>query len=331
MDILLKQLKNKKQINIAEFMELVVPYYYQNNIAIGADGDFITAPEISQLFGEMIAIWIANHCITKSIYEINLIEMGPGRGTLMYDILHTLHSLSATKDIVKGVYLLESSKKLRKIQAEKLQDFKNINWIDDLAEVSNQNHPNIVIANEFFDCLPIRQFVKTKHGLHEIFIDFESDTPCFALKKTKQKLSLTLEEGEVYEICEDYKLYSDAITSLLKGSNSAGLIIDYGYVDRPIKGTLQALKKHKHHDILSDIGSCDLTALVNFSKLEELFKASAVNTKLHLQGGFLKAYGISERAHLLGSKVGRDFQVDVKRLTDEDQMGNLFKVLEIFA
>lgn len=335
----LKELLAKKpNISVAEFMQNVIPFYYANNIAIGKDSDFITAPEVSQLFGEMIAICIINHCINSKIKSFNLIEFGPGRGTLMNDILRTLKQFESTHSLLNKVYMLEGSQKLKKIQQGILKEHKNIIWQNDLEKLmhdisEDSGISNILIANEFFDCLPIRQYIKTKNGISEIVIidSDKNDSELqleFSLQHSDYSPGLKMNLGEVYEQNINYDFYCDKICQILDNStHSLALIIDYGYIERPIKSTLQALKNHKYHSPLEDIGYSDLTALVNFTELSKLFQYKDMKTDLKLQAEFLHEHGIVARMHDLLARTGIDVSDQVERLTDKDQMGALFKVL----
>lgn len=343
----LKQiLRENECISVAKFMEEVVPFYYANNIAIGKDGDFITAPQVSQLFGEVIALWIINHCINNKITKFNLIEFGPGKGTLMLDILRTIKQFKAADKALNCVYLFEGSEKLQSVQRTTLLPFnKNIIWENNLERIakSTKGVCNILIANEFFDCLPIRQFLKTKNGISEITISLNKEAMQnealdlqFSLQPTNYKPKIPLQTNEVYEQNTNYKYYCTQIANILNKSkeeganNSCALIIDYGYIEKPIKSTLQALYRHKYHNPLQNIGYADLTALVNFSELVELFKATGLNARLTLQGDFLREYGIVARSHDLLDRTGVDLSSQLERLTASNQMGALFKVLEIF-
>lgn len=342
-------------MNIAQFMETVVPYYYANNIAFGKDGDFITAPQISQLFGEILALWVINHCITHQIAQFNLIELGPGMGTLMHDVLRTIKQFPDIYSSLGTVHLVEGSERLQKIQKSTLHNLhQNIKWHNNLESVAElckasdkptdslqSGAANIIIANEFFDCLPVRQFIRTKHDISEIMIqksqNFGQDNGLnleFTIRPADFQPKIELEINEIYEQNINYNYYCGLIKDIMNQSNNGGLsralIIDYGYVERCIKSTLQALYRHKYHDPLKNIGDADLTALVNFTELESIFESFGLNTHLRLQGDFLYEYGIVARCSDLYDRTGVDLTDQLERLTDKKQMGALFKVLEIY-
>lgn len=336
LELKLKQLMEARgAISVAEFMEIVIPYYYANNTTFGRQGDFITAPEVSQLFGQTVAIWLVNHIKTYNIQLFNLIEMGPGRGVLMGDILHSLKSFPDVAQRLRQVSLLESSPRLRAIQKQALEKYDyDVSWVDGLNDVIQ--HPlatNILINNEFFDCLPVRQFLQTKLGMREIMVEHSRNNFEFTIDNTDFSPPEHMKVGDIYEHCDQYLNYVRDMARLMRsgGKGAAALIIDYGYNNPIKKSTLQAVKSHKYHSILQDIGAADLTALVNFKELQRLFALGKFKCNFSTQGDFLRQYGIIERADALTAHTGQSFQREVERLTSEEHMGELFKVLEIYC
>ncbi len=329
-------IENRGYIAINEFMRVVVPYYYENNIAIGKEGDFITAPEISQMFGEMIATYFINQWMNSSHTErcFNLVEMGPGNGTLMADVLRSIKKFPSVYSALNKVYLYEGSQRLRSTQRQKLSLYKNVScvWIEDMSEVAlHEGEVNFIICNEFFDCLPIKQFVNTEEGLRERIIISSQDKLKFALSEVTAPV-----RGELYNVLEtatSYDYFVEQMVRLLSNSFSCALVIDYGYCEALNKSTLQALYKHQHIDPLNEIGNADVTTLVNFGYLAEQFKKCKCETELVSQRDFLLGLGIKERAKQLTTNVRNNtfcnIDGDLHRLISTEHMGELFKVLMV--
>lgn len=301
------------RLPVDEFMQLAISEYYANNNPFGVEGDFITAPEISQMFGEVIGAWIVFNWREKGGGSFNLVEIGGGRGTLMYDILTSTKVFKDFHEALNSLYMVESSQALGKLQKNKLKEFDPI-VLKDVSEIESQN--NIIFCNEFFDALPIKQF----HSL------------------TKEERFVINDGGLRFNFGEEYIIesspaslnYANKIADKIKGGFA--LIVDYGYIEPPMKSTMQAVKNHKYHDVLQDIGKADITALVDFKALKSLFEGMGFNANLSTQSEFLIRNGIMIRADLL-IKSGANPQTieqDLNRLISKSEMGELFKVLEIF-
>lgn len=302
--------------------------YYTTRDPLGAVGDFTTAPEISQMFGELIGLWFAQVWQDQGRPErFTLLELGPGRGTLMADLLRAGGHVPGFRDAA-DVVLFESSLAFRAAQAKRLQD---VRWAEDLDDLPPA--PLFVVANEFFDALPIRQFQRigdiwVERGVAAAedgglrFATLPVSDPAVALPHAPV-------DGMIFETCES----GGAIASLLGGHigtrGGAALIVDYGSWDG-VGDTFQALLAHKTVDPLERPGEADLTAHVRFSDLAE---ASLLQSYLADQGSFLQSIGIGERARSL-AKDKPSSEVDrladaLHRLTASDQMGGLFKVLAL--
>ncbi len=307
-------------IPIDQFMELVVSYYYANNNPFGCDGDFITAPEISQMFGEIIGIWCANHWLESNSRPFTLVEIGGGNGTLMSDLIRgTKHIPNFHKSIIE-IAMVETSPALAQKQSKKI-NFPRIKWHQHISEVEAQDC--IVICNEFFDALPIKQFKKDKDGLKEVLVGATEDHLMFTTSRSfniEEKLKI----DSIIETSPASTVYANLIREKI-GDHGAGLIIDYGYIEPTYKSTLQAVKKNRYHNILSEIGTADITAHVDFKSLAKIFKQSEILS----QGEFLKKYGIEIRAKSLISNGGNINEINsqLDRLISLEHMGELFKAM----
>ncbi len=301
-----------------KFMEQALTAYYNSRDPLGVDGDFTTAPEISQLFGEIIGIWAVQQWIKLgSPSSINLIEIGPGRGTLMADLLRGTQHVTAFHDAL-SIHLIETSDTLKDKQKTTLQKKYNIQWHDHLSAIKNDK-PSIIIANEFFDALPIRQFKRDNDKWLEHYIDGGQsvwqaiDTP--PLKPTLPPAK----NGDIFEYSTAQKDYAELISTY----RGAALIIDYGYEKSAYGDSVQALYKHQSCAIADHIGDADLTSHIDFEWLASLFKNTAIKT----QDDFLNENGIAIRYHQLNNP---SLISGYERLVHADQMGKLFKALEIF-
>lgn len=324
-------LKNLISLNgsipVDKFMEVVVPYYYQNSKPFGKKGDFITAPEVSQMFGEMIGIWCANHWFNKGQNKFTLVEIGGGNGTLMADLLRGTKNIKGFHDSIEQIVMVEISQALKEKQKSKIL-FSNICWYNDLKELDSENC--IVICNEFFDALPIKQFIKEQGGFKEVHIGLKDDEFEFVTKSISSDLDELCRDGGIVEKSESSIRYAEVIKQKI-GSKGAALIIDYGYIGPSYKSTLQALKSHKFHNVLKEIGEADITAHVDFKSLAKVF--DSFKADIIPQGDFLIRWGIMARAAMLidNGADPKEIHEALARLINNDQMGQLFKVLEIIS
>ncbi len=289
--------------------------YYMQQQPFGAAGDFTTAPEISQMFGELIGLWLVHMWQEAGAPKrFTLLELGPGRGTLLADILRVARLSPAFLDAAE-VHLLESSPRLRNVQRAALGDVHHIERLEDLPEA-----PVFAIANEFFDALPIRQYVKNDFGWQARLVGAGL---AWQLGDTTPRPELdaafpALETGRIVEVNTATHAISGALTKHIITHGGAALIIDYGAFDG-VGDTFQALRAHKTVDVFSHLGEADLTAHVRFKDLVQNGVAHGFTT----QGAFLHALGIAARAEVL-----RDAEA-LHRLTDAAEMGELFKVLAL--
>jgi NADH dehydrogenase [ubiquinone] 1 alpha subcomplex assembly factor 7 len=314
--------------------------YYATQPALGERGDFITAPLVSQMFGELIGLWaVETWRRLGSPDRVHLVEVGPGDGTLMDDALRAAR-LDPDFLTACDLILIEPSGPLRAEQARRLggSDLEP-RWVSTLQAIDT-DAPVILIANEVLDCLPARQFVKTEDGWAErkVGVTDDGDGLVFGLSQITggfERPAYEVEAGQVIEISDQQAAFGRDLAQLLAQATGAALLIDYGR-DRPGPGdTLQALHRHAKVDPLDDPGAADLTQWADFPRvLEAAVRAGADVTGCLGQGGFLRTLGIDVRAERL--KASRPDAAPVidrqlARLTADDQMGTLFKAAAIFS
>lgn len=327
-------------IGVAEYMAecLMHPHwgYYSTRDPFGAAGDFVTAPEISQMFGEMVALCLAQAWLDQGRpARILLTELGPGRGTLMADMMRTFRSVRGLAEATE-IHLVETSPALRARQAATLAGFAPA-WHEDLADLPDG--PLFLVANEFFDALPVRQFQRARTGWSERQIGVTDGELHFGLSPPEPLAALSgriadTREGDVVEICPASAPIACEIARRVCAQGGVGLVIDYGgWHSRG--DTLQALRAHVPTDPLCSPGEADLTAHVDFEALASGFAAGgAAITAMTPQGVFLERLGITRRAQALaGQLTGSALQEHVaahRRLTHPAEMGNLFQVMACF-
>lgn len=313
--------------------------YYATRPAIGATGDFITAPMVSQMFGELIGLWAIELWRRLGAPErVRLVEVGPGDGTLMAD---ALRAARLDPDFLHAVdlVLIEPSPPLRAAQARMLADSDvHPRWVSALDRVET-DAPVILIANEVLDCLPARQFVRTEDGWAERRIGVDDDGGLtFGLVKITggfRRPAFPVEPGQTVEISEQQAAFGRDLGTLVKAAGGAALLIDYGRAKPEAGDTLQALKRHRKVDPLETPGEADLTQWADFpTVLEAAVHAGADVTGCRSQGEFLRRLGIEHRAAAL--KAGRPdaaatIDRQLNRLVGDDQMGTLFKACAIFS
>lgn len=334
-----KLITNNGPITIAQFMadSLTHPEhgYYQKQKPFGKEGDFTTSPEISQIFGELVGIWCASVWQQMgSPANISIVELGPGRGTLMKDFIRGTKHVNGFHKAME-IHMVEVSRQLQQVQQKNLKESHgNIHWHSDMTSLPAKT--SIFIANEFFDALPIHQYEKTTKGWCEKLMDIADGKLAFTLASP---ISLPGEHknaanGNTLEACPTAITIMQDISARIEMENGAALIIDYGYIGKVYKDTLQAVKNHKYHPILEDIGSADITAHVNFSELSKAATEYDVNIcNTITQRDFLLALGIELRTQSLiknaNDKQKQQITSATERLINADEMGNLFKVLAI--
>jgi NADH dehydrogenase [ubiquinone] 1 alpha subcomplex assembly factor 7 len=338
-----KQIRAQGAVTIADFMRLALSArelgYYSSRDPLGAAGDFTTAPEISQMFGEMIGLWCVDTWQRLGAPgEINLVELGPGRGTLMAD---ALRAAKLAPDFLKAIrlHLVEISAPLRARQAANLPAYQP-HWHDSIEHVPAG--PMLVIANEFFDALPIHQFVMTESGWRERGVTLADDDAQFswALLPQGPQLALLPAElraapiGAIAECSPASQRILGILAQRCTQAPGAALFIDYGPAASGFGDTFQAMKAHRYHDPLRDVGEADLTAHVDLPHLARLAREAGCGSFGPLgQGEFLRLLGIETRAAMLSRDqddvMRQEIATSLHRLIDAAQMGTLFKAVAI--
>ena len=310
--------------------------YYMSKNPFGIKGDFITSPNISIFFSEMIAIWIISFWENlKKPKKLNIIELGAGNGEMIKIIYDTLEKFPSLYKICK-IVILEKSPYLKKIQKENLK-YKNIYWVDNLNKI--KNGPNIFLANEFFDALPIKQFLKKNEFWFERKINFDGSIPKkifdtkIELKKIKKIVGSKIRKNDDFlEISEDMIRYIKIISNKINKFGGGILIIDYGYIEKKMKNTLRGIKDHKIVNIISNYKKCDITHSLSFEFLKKIAKKFNLKVSgLTTQRNFLKNLGIMQRAEIVSKNLpfGKkaDIYYRINKLIDKKYMGQVFKVM----
>ncbi|APG47739.1 class I SAM-dependent methyltransferase [Phaeobacter porticola] len=337
---IIARIRAEGPISVADYMAdaLLHPTYgyYTTRDPLGVKGDFTTAPEISQMFGELIGLSLAQCWLDQGTPPtFTLAELGPGRGTLMSDILRATRQVPGFHDAMQ-ISLLEASPTLRAKQAELLKDHAPV-WHDDITDLPE--HPLYLVANEFFDALPVRQFLRDGAGWREKSVGLEGDVLKFGLGPAMPQPALAhrledTKDGDLVELCETAQPLIATIAQRIATHGGAALIVDYGDW-RSLGDTLQALRAHAQSDPLQDPGTADLTTHVDFEALALAAKATGcAYSRLTPQGVFLERLGITNRAQTLAATLEGDALQSLieahRRLTHPEEMGNLFKVLALF-
>ncbi len=314
---------------IDRFMALCLGHpklgYYMTRDPLGAAGDFTTSPEISQIFGELIGIWcVAAWEAIGAPSPFILVELGPGRGTLMADVMRATSRMAEFAKAAQ-VHLVETSPVLREAQRAKLGG--QVTWHDSVESLPEQ--PMIFIANEFFDALPVQQLILHAGKTYERCVDLDGAQLVFAIRPLPQVAGL---RDGLNERSPVSTAIAEALGARIASLGGAGLVIDYGHLQSAAGDTLQALKAHEKVDVLAHPGTSDLTAHVDFEALAAGFVAGGAEALPGMtQGAFLAAMGLEPRLTTLSAKLtGKeraDFIAGARRLVDDKEMGQLFKVL----
>ncbi len=349
----------KGPLTVAQYMEQALTHprlgYYMGRDPFGRGGDFITAPEISQMFGELIGLW----CVVQwkamgGPDPVNLVELGPGRGTMMADVLNAGRGTDGFLEAL-DISLVEISPALKALQEDTLvktpaiHTARSLSWLSDFSEIPDDadgsDGPLLLIANEFIDALPVRQFQMTAEGWRERLIGpddggkgfqfmlADGPPPDGVIPPAFENAEEGAPEGTIVEARPAAADLARTIAERLSRQPGAALIIDYGHEESAPGDTLQAVKAHEFHDPLEDPGEADLTAHVDFAEFcRAAEKAGAQIYGPITQGAFLQALGIGARADALmtaSPEHRRDIEQALERLTSDDGMGRLFKVLAL--
>jgi NADH dehydrogenase [ubiquinone] 1 alpha subcomplex assembly factor 7 len=328
-------------ITVAEFMAEALGHprlgYYRKAQPLGAAGDFTTAPEISQIFGELLGAWLAERWIAMGRPQpVRLVELGPGRGTLMADALRATRGVAGFHAAI-ALHLVEINENLRTSQAAALSSFAPT-WHERLERVPEG--PTLLVASEFFDALPVRQFERTDNGWVERMVGLGADghTLRFALAPGITPYAALLPDAAVgaqAEISEPAQAVAALIGGRLRGNGGWALIIDYGDERAGRALSLQGVRGHRGADVLERPGETDLSAHVDFARLASaLLGAGSLQSFGPVgQGDFLRRLGAAQRAAALKARASeaqrQAIDAALVRLIDPDQMGRLFRVMAV--
>ena len=304
----------------------------------GKSGDFTTAPNISRLFSEMIAIWILSFWQNLgSPKNFNLIELGAGNGAMMEILIESFKNFPNFINAC-DIFIHEKSPILVKIQKQKLKK-KNITWLSNIKKIKKK--PTIFIANEFFDAIPIKQFIKLDNSWFQRYVGKTDNNKLFFfdkkfnMKNFENKIKYNISQKQNFiEYSEIGIDYLKNISEIIKKNNGGALIIDYGYFEEKMKNTLQAISNKKKSNILYNIGNSDITHNINFYLFKKIIrKIGKIDDITTTQRNFLLKLGIKHRAEIISKKLPFSKKADIyyrlKRLIDQKQMGDLFKVMFI--
>jgi len=341
MNKIINILKEKKSIPLDQFINISLydkkfGYYMKKN-PFGKEGDFVTSPLVSNLFGEMLAIWcVAFWEHIGKPRKILLVELGPGDGTLCKDLLKTFRQFKNFYNSLE-INLLEVSYKLKTIQKVKI-DNRKVKWIKKINEINCG--PVIFLGNEFFDALPIKQIYKKKGLFFEKYVALSNDNKKirFLHKKANNGLIKHIQDlnlistGNTIEYPIEALKFLEAIAKKINKFDGGLLTFDYGYIAKKNQNTLQSVKKHRYTNPLIKPGHSDITSHINFKLFHKILKKNNLNVKkITTQSEFLKKIGILERANILSKKMTFGEKANMfyrlKRLLDYREMGNFFKVL----
>lgn len=334
-DLIAARITQGGPITLADYMADALMHpthgYYSTRDPLGAAGDFITAPEISQMFGELIGLVVAQSWLDQGApAAFALVELGPGRGTLMADILRAGSKVAGFTEAA-AVHLVETSPTLRAEQAARV----TATWHDDVTTLPDL--PTFAVANEFFDALPIRQFHRDSAGWREVQVGLDGGTLTAGLSAPAPLAQLDhrlddTQQGDVVEICPAMPAIISSLGARIDANGGMALIIDYGDW-RSLGDTVQALKNHDATDPFAAPGTADITAHVDFEAIAQA-AAPARYTRLAPQGVFLERLGITQRAQALAATLsGAALDAHIaahRRLTHPSEMGSLFKVMGLY-
>ncbi len=331
-ELIKTEISESGPMTIGRFMTLALAHpqygYYMTRDPLGRAGDFVTAPEISQLFGEMIGVWCVQAWQERGAPDkIALVECGPGRGTLMADLLRTARMFPPFFKALE-VHLLEISPVLKSLQHNALSRYAPT-WHESL-ETLPEDCPLFVVANEFLDALPFNALQRTPEGWQARVITCGPEgrlvfSLCPAEDSVLAKVPSTLppaQDGMIYEQAPAREAFVRVLAEKIERQGGAGLLCDYGPARSGYGDTFQAVKNHAYQPVLADAGQADLTSHVDFEALKKRVPQATLQT----QGDFLRACGIEARAKRL-EESDPSVQNGLVRLIGRDQMGDLFKVL----
>lgn len=335
---------NAGPISVADYMAICLfdpeDGYYTTREPFGAKGDFVTAPEVSQMFGELVAVWLVQAWrAVGAPASPTIAEIGPGRGTLMKDMVRTISRIAPDLAAAADFALVEASPRLATIQQETLRGSGPVfTWHATLDTLPDR--PLLIVGNEIFDALPFRQFVRHDGKWLERAIGLAADGAFrFGIGTASLAMdALPAEEknatdGSIFEIAPAREALMSAIAQRIAAHGGAGIFFDYGHLVPGLGDTFQAVRKHRSEGVLDNPGEADLTSHVDFSALAAVSSSHGLEARMATQAEFLLGMGLLERAGRLGQAADEaaraKITADVERLAGPDEMGKLFKVLAI--
>ncbi|WP_340151795.1 SAM-dependent methyltransferase [uncultured Sneathiella sp.] len=336
-ELLKARIEREGPISLHDYMEMAVSHpehgYYARQNPFGAEGDFITAPEASQMFGELIGLWAVDVWVKLGQPgKFYILELGPGNGTLMGDALRSARLVPEFLAAAE-IHLIETSARLKERQAETLDDH-DIHWHDELPDLVGA--PIILIANEFFDALPIHQYSYQSGTWVERMITLRDGKFAYQLADTPVAITSapSADDNDILELCLAGDRLIEQISKLIFREGGAALIIDYGATETILGDSFQAMKRHEYADPLASPGEADLTTHVRFSNLREIALSCGITVQGPIpQGRFLERLGIEARHHQLKKNAGevqrKNLDTQLRRLISSSEMGTLFKVMAL--
>lgn len=349
--LLRARMESQGPLTVAQYMAEALGHpqwgYYMQRDPLGRDGDFITAPEISQVFGELLGLWCLEYWRRMGSPDpFLLVEAGPGRGTLMADALRAVSSLDPAFPAAARVHLVETSPALRGLQEKALGDYQ-VTWVESLEGIGDEA-PMLLLANEFLDALPLRQFQRAEDGWRERLVGLDSekggetDGFCFLLAEEAAPLPDALNSfemkqaptGAIIETCPEALAFVGELSARLGRDGGAALMVDYGHTRSAVGDTLQAVRGHRPCSVLEAPGAADITAHVDFAAVAAVARDSGAHVHgPRTQGAFLRDLGIEARSARLAEAVPEEqrrlLESGCQRLISQDEMGALFKVVAL--
>ena len=311
-------------------------YYFKRN-PFGKHGDFITAPNISKVFSEMIFLWLISYW--NKFYKnkkINLVELGAGNGEMMLQIINSAKNFESFYKNTDFI-IYEKSKKLKNLQKKKLKSLK-VQWLRSLKNLNRK--PTIFIGNEFLDALPVKQFININNLWHERYVYKKSKNYSFIKRKynikiIEKKLNLKISKNQKFlEISLEAIKLIKKLDYIISRQGGCVLFIDYAYLKDKMYDTLQAVKNHKKVNILDSVGNADISHVINIPFMKKIAKKFNLELDYNTQRDFLISLGILKRAEILAAKKNflekANIFYRINRLIDEKQMGKLFKVIYLY-
>ena len=335
------KLKKNYNLSLDKFIDLSLYNkkfgYYMKRNPFGIKGDYITAPNISRLFSEIIAIWIISFWQSLgSPKKFNLIELGSGNGEMMKILIESFQNFPVFLKSCNFI-IHEKSPSLIRIQKKKLVKAKVV-WITNINKI--KKFPSIFVANEFFDAIAIKQYKKKGNLWYEKFVSLNENDKAFFfkkydIKKIEKKIDIKISQNQNFIEYPRLGLnYLKDISKIIKRDTGGLLLIDYGYTGKKMKNTLRAISHHKFANILDDVGNVDITHNINFNLFKRFIKKiGGLDNKLTTQKKFLVKMGIKQRAEIISKNQNflkkADIYYRLEKLIDEKYMGDLFKVMLI--